>query len=182
MLTITILSMMAPLNLSGHPTPHANMRAEPEAVRSEQVAAQSDALSIEQIDTTAERTQAAQIDLPGKDAARGGNIAQLPGDIEAIDPADPAAEQIISRPVESPEARLYAQVAEVWETIRSRGQQPTPELIAREIGPDSLTTFLDQNPGAEGMFGEDSDELPLDGPDLDFLGSDAVFLPPADGQ
>ncbi|WP_147373672.1 hypothetical protein [Hephaestia caeni] len=91
-------------------------------------------------------------------------VSQLPGDAEIL-PSAPAPEagleQVTRR---SPQADLYAEVAAVWELIRRRGQQPTPELIAREIGPDLLARFLNTFPGSEGMFGVDSDVLPIKPP------------------
>lgn len=47
---------------------------------------------------------------------------------------------------------LYREVAAVWQAIRQRGQQPTPELIAKEIGPENLARFLTLYPGAERIF------------------------------
>lgn len=123
-----------------------------------------------------------QIDAVRAKAGNEAGVSQLPDDIEIIDKDGKGPEQAIVRPVDSPEARLYSQVAEVWEVIRQRGQQPTPELIAREIGPDALASFLDQNPGAESIFGRDSDNLPLPSPDgLDLPGGGTLILPPTDG-
>src|SRR3546814_9252810 len=86
------------------------------------------------------------------------------GDAEILPNAtapETGLEQVTRR---SPRADLYAEVAAVWELIRRRGQQPTPELIAREIGPDLLARFLNTFPGSEGMFGVDSDVLPIKPP------------------
>ncbi len=116
-------------------------------------------------------------------------VSQLPDDIEVADD-DAAPELEISKETEtasamSPERRLYQEVAQVWRTIRSQGLQPTPELIAREIGPDALSAFLNQNPDASGIFGQDSDELPLENPDLGGLelpdGAIVVLPPGTDG-
>lgn len=88
-------------------------------------------------------------------------VSQLPPD--AVVPlATPAPEtDLANAHTVSPEATLYGQVAAVWEVIRRRGQQPTPELIAREIGPDMLSRFLTQFPGSEAMFSANSDKLPV---------------------
>ena len=91
-------------------------------------------------------------------------VRQLPADAEML-PSAPEPEQKLEQVTRrSPNATLYAEVAAVWELIRRRGQQPTPELIAREIGPDALARFLNSFPGSEGMFGVDSDTLPIKPP------------------
>ncbi len=109
-------------------------------------------------------------------------VGQLPGDLEVPDDDGTGPEQAISRPIQSPEAKLFGRVAEAWQLIRERGQQPTPELIAREIGPDQLATFLDQNPAATDIFGQDSDTLPVDEvPGLEQLPDGGIFLIPPQG-
>jgi len=104
------------------------------------------------------------------------DVSQLPEDIDLANDQG-APETAIARTDQTPELKLYRQVAEVWQTIRQKGQQPTPELIAREIGPDALATFLDQNPGAESIFGEDTDSLPVARPG-DLNQSQGGFLVP----
>ena len=64
-------------------------------------------------------------------------VPQLPPDIEVVDEDAAPENDIREGQPQSPELVLYAQVAEVWSTLRSQGLQPTPELIAREIGPDT---------------------------------------------
>jgi hypothetical protein len=102
-----------------------------------------------------------QVAAPDRQPAR---VTQLPADTETVDPT-PNPEAALEDPTDrSPRKELYREVAAVWEAIRRRGQQPTPELIAREIGPDNLARFLSAFPGSEAMFGIDSDQLPIDAP------------------
>ncbi len=93
-------------------------------------------------------------------------VDQLPDTIDL--PGDAAGPEagLAAVPPERPRDSLYLEVANAWEMIRRRGQQPTPELIAREIGPDMLARFLNQFPGSESMFGKDSDRLPVAPPSL----------------
>jgi hypothetical protein len=99
-----------------------------------------------------------QVAAPDRQPTR---MTQLPADTEAAGAA-PNPEAALEDPTDrSPRKDLYREVAAVWETIRRRGQQPTPELIAREIGPDNLARFLSTFPGSENMFGVDSDHLPV---------------------
>lgn len=55
---------------------------------------------------------------------------------------------------------LAADVARALEFIRERGQQPTPELLAREIGPDALAAYLNQDPGHIDIFSTPDDGHP----------------------
>lgn len=104
--------------------------------------------------------QVTQIAPPPPGAARA--VQASP---EARNEGDAGLEARLERPAAaSPEAELYRRVAEVWQVIRRRGQQPTPELIAQEIGPERLSSFLNNFPGSENIFGVDSDRLPLKAP------------------
>lgn len=87
-------------------------------------------------------------------------IEQLPPTVDLPPEASAPESSLEKTAPKSPRAGLYDEVAMAWEVIRKRGQQPTPELIAREIGPDVLARFLNQFPGAETIFGRDSDTLP----------------------
>src|SRR3546814_19226430 len=81
------------------------------------------------------------------------------GDAEILPNAtapETGLEQVTRR---SPRAAPYAEVAAAWELIRRRGQQPTPELIAREIVPDLLGRLLHTLQGSEGRLGVVSDVL-----------------------
>src|SRR3546814_4117621 len=87
-------------------------------------------------------------DVCSSDLTPRAEVSQLPGDAEILPNAtapETGLEQVTRR---SPRADLYAEVAAVWELIRRRGQQPTPELIVREIGPDLLARFLNTFPGS----------------------------------
>ena len=106
------------------------------------------------------RTPPVTAPVPAQPGQRNAAIGQLPPTLEAPN----APENDLVRPLQTDERRLYAEMAEVWLLIRQRGQQPTPDLIAREIGPEALATFLDQFPGAADMFGKDSPTLPIDDP------------------
>ncbi|PZU57583.1 MAG: hypothetical protein DI547_12930 [Sphingobium sp.] len=112
----------------------------------------------------------------GADAHETG-IEQLPRNARLTDD-DANPEQEIGV-VDSADGRraLYDEVAGVWQTIRQRGQQPTPELIAREIGPEALSQFLNSFPGANTIFGIDSDIMPLKPPE----GADALAARGGDG-
>lgn len=123
-----------------------------------------------------------QIKPVASDESGQAQVGQLPGDLEVPDDDGKSPESAISQPIQSPEAALFGRVAEAWQVIRERGQQPTPELIAREIGPDQLATFLDQNPAATDIFGQDSDTLPIeDVPGLEQLPDGGIFLIPPQG-
>lgn len=83
----------------------------------------------------------------GKEAA---STLQLPADLHSVSD-DPDQETGLTSPdTTSPD--LLTEVARAWHVIRNRGQQPTPELIAREIGPDMLTAFLNQYPNGVALI------------------------------
>lgn len=143
-------------------------------------------ITVEQIGPTrqprgAEAGQDQQIANPEPRKTTGA-IDQLPEGLETPDPEAVPENEIGSLAAPDPRVSLYNEIAQVWQSIRARGQQPTPELIAREIGPESLTRFLDTFPGSESIFGIDSDSLPLPEPDFEspeaFDFGDATSLPP----
>ncbi|MBB5704843.1 hypothetical protein [Sphingopyxis panaciterrulae] len=123
----------------------------------------ADAVDVEQVQAPSGKCQGS-IDQVGAVAPSDPTIQQLPETMEL--PRDAAAPEADLVRTERPRASLYLEVANAWEVIRRRGQQPTPELIAREIGPDMLARFLNQFPGSEAMFGKDSDRLPVEPPAL----------------
>lgn len=127
---------------------------------------------------TSSPDEAAAPELPREEEGVVTSVEQLPDDIEVEDDEDGPEQHIVRNEI-SPEARLYQDISDVWQTIRQRGQQPTPELIAREIGPDLLARFLDQNPGAEAAFGQDSDQFPVPEPDATVLPDGTLFTLPA---
>lgn len=143
---------------------------------------------VSQIETDAKATQRARIEsvdvAVGETRKTSAVIGQLPSDAQAPDDGvGPEANIGISAP--GPAGGLYGEVAEVWTMIRKRGLQPSPELIAREIGPDTLAQFLDKYPGAADMFGVDQDVLPVDptggGTDLPGAGV-TISLPNSGGN
>ena len=77
---------------------------------------------------------------------RAADVAQLPDTARAVD--GESDEEALFAARTTPTRTTSAEVARAFEVIRSRGQVPTPELIAREIGPDALQAYLQANPGA----------------------------------
>lgn len=75
---------------------------------------------------------------------------QLPPDLASVSD-DPDQETGLTSP-DTVAPNLFGDVVRAWHVIRNRGQQPTPELIAREIGPDALTAFLNQYPNGVAMI------------------------------
>ncbi len=59
---------------------------------------------------------------------------------------------------------LHLKVSGAWRLVRSRGQQPTPELMAQEVGSEQLARFLSIFPGSEKIFGPGSNEFPVADP------------------
>ena len=77
------------------------------------------------------------------------SMQQLPGNLAIRDEGDAPERTIGQGQRQTPNEQIYNQVADVWRSLRQQGQQPTPELIAREIGPDALARFLNTFPGSE---------------------------------
>jgi hypothetical protein len=132
----------------------------------------------------ASRPAVDQISLPAAPApSPRTNVSQIAADEKTAERVKDAPESAIGEVQQSPEQALYEQIAQVWTTIRKRGQQPTPELIAREIGPDQLTKFLGQIPDASKIFGVDSDKLPLARPGEEAVPLGAgIIIQPAQGS
>ncbi|WP_141395871.1 hypothetical protein [Sphingomonas spermidinifaciens] len=82
---------------------------------------------------------------------RSAGINQLPGNLEAREGAE-APESVLSTSAPTPDRVLHAEVLRTWNQLRQRGQQPTAELLAKEIGPEALARFLATYPGAERLF------------------------------
>lgn len=106
-----------------------------------------------------ERTGMVQIAKPTADTrvgAIGGErrstaVSQLPPMLD-VGPNEAAPEtELESVPVD-PDRALQAEVLRTWQSLRQRGQQPTPELLAKEIGPEALARFLATSPDAERLF------------------------------
>ena len=75
-------------------------------------------------------------------------VNQLPSTLQSD--GDDKEDTLVSKT--SPGASLTADVVEAWNQIRQRGQTPTPDLIAREIGPDKLAEFLASSPVAASIL------------------------------
>jgi hypothetical protein len=56
---------------------------------------------------------------------------------------------------------LFQSVSAAWHLVRSRGQQPTPLLMAQEVGSEQLARFLNNYPGSEKIFGPGSVDFPV---------------------
>lgn len=76
----------------------------------------------------------------GKPDAR---VAQLPA---TLDPIEGSSEKELQQSARPATTNWTAEVLRAMEIIRTRGQQPTPELIAREISPEALQAYLSTNP------------------------------------
>lgn len=109
--------------------------------------------------TGSERTTMAQIAHPSAETRVGAigverrstTVNQLPPQLDvAADEAAPEAG--LEAPPVDPDRALQAEVLRTWQSLRQRGQQPTPELVAKEIGPEALARFLATSPGAERLF------------------------------
>lgn len=86
------------------------------------------------------------------------SVSQLPNTLDAPREA-PKGEAALASGGE--EKDLAAEVARALEFIRQRGQQPTPEILAREIGPDALAAYLNQDPAHIDIFSTTNDRQPL---------------------
>jgi hypothetical protein len=73
-------------------------------------------------------------------------VEQLPADVTASDGDESEAALIAGSVGQSRTAAV--EIARAFEVIRGRGQVPTAELIAREVGPDVLQSYLQSNPAA----------------------------------
>jgi hypothetical protein len=106
-----------------------------------------------------ERTGMVQIARPTADTRVGAigverrstAVSQLPPLLE-IGPNETAPETELEAAPVDPDRALQAEVLRTWQSLRQRGQQPTPELVAKEIGPEALARFLATSPGAERLF------------------------------
>lgn len=104
------------------------------------------------------------------------SVSQLPETLEANETAAETEPALAS----NEKSDLTGDVARAWEVIRERGQHPTPELIAREIGPDRLAAYLNLHPDAVDIFTRDTAPIP-DATDLPPDGG-VIVLPPPNGQ
>lgn len=126
-------------------------------------AQQSDDAQVEQLQTGPAQ-QAIAAPPVGQKVDKPAATAQLSGNLEARSDAD-APEQGLREGEVDPGLLLYQRATDAWKIIRQRGQLPTPELMAREMGPEHLASFLERFRDAVLIFGKDSDTLPLPPPD-----------------
>lgn len=84
---------------------------------------------------------------------RTAEVNQLPPDATVSDDRS-APEPGLEIAPRHPKGDLYREVAQVWQQIRHRGQQPTPELLAKEIGPEALARLLAAYPNPERLFSD----------------------------
>lgn len=76
----------------------------------------------------------------GSKAEPSARITQLSDDLQPVGNGEETLARPVARSAEGTRATL--EVARAIDTIKGRGQQPTPELIAREVGPEVLETYL----------------------------------------
>ena len=82
-------------------------------------------------------------------------VQQLPQTLEAPRERDKGEGALIH---EEKDKGLAGEVARTAELLRQRGQQPTPEALAREIGPDALASFLNQDPSSLDAYSTPKDD------------------------
>jgi hypothetical protein len=100
-----------------------------------------------QIDQLApDKTSATQQIEADRKPERAADVAQLPDTASAADDSS-GEDQLLAARI-SGSRGTSAEIARAFEIIRGRGQVPTAELLAREIGPDALQAYLEANPGA----------------------------------
>ena len=104
---------------------------------------QSDTIDVDQINSQTNTTEAEQIQPKSGNTEQVG-VDQLP---ESLEPGKNVNEDELEKS-STPARTLTAEVIAAWSLIRERGQTPTPDLIAREIGPDKLAEFLASSPVA----------------------------------
>lgn len=111
-------------------------------------------------------------DLPRSKSENPTSIRQLPEMLDA--PVGKSKGEETLAPVKDTDRyRLAGEVARVAEMLRARGQQPTPDALAREIGPEALTEYLSVDPS---ML--DSYATPKDAHQPQSLPQEMIILPP----
>ena len=102
-----------------------------------------DNVDVDQIAPPISTTNTEQIRSKSRDVEEV-DIDQLP---ETLEPGKNDNESQLEKGI-APARTLTSEVLAAWSLIRERGLTPTPDLIAREIGPDKLAEFLASNPAA----------------------------------
>lgn len=83
-------------------------------------------------------TSDAVVDQLDEKASASGDVDQLSDTLEPLGEGDET--ELVSRG--DPKGDLTSQVITAWHAIRQRGQTPTPDLIASEIGAEKVAEFL----------------------------------------
>ncbi len=83
-------------------------------------------------------TSDAVVDQLGEKEPTSGEVDQLSDSLEPLNDGDETA--LASS--DDPKGDLTSQVVTAWHAIRQRGQTPTPDLIASEIGAEKVAEFL----------------------------------------
>lgn len=100
-------------------------------------------------------------------------MPQLPPSLEAPF-GDSKGEDVLKRGDQQDRKRFSDEVARVADMLRERGQQPTPETLAREIGPNALAKYLSVDPSMLDSYGAVSSTGALDMPS-----DTGVAIPPS---
>lgn len=98
-------------------------------------------------------SQHGDLAVPNVPPPRNGNpaqMSQLPPTLEA--PRESSKGEGTLAKGDEDRRNLAGEVARAAEMLRQRGQQPTPEALAREIGPDALAAYLNQDPSALDVY------------------------------
>lgn len=119
-----------------------------------------DAASISPMSQIATRTSKPTADQVGRTAPHE-RMDQVAADRRVDGNASPENDLVRDGASERPDMALYREVALAWQAIRARGQQPSPELLAQSVGPDTLATFLSTFRNADRMFRPDIDTWPV---------------------
>lgn len=105
-------------------------------------------------------------------------LDQLP---ESLEPGKNANEGQLEKGI-APARTLTGDVIAAWSIIRDRGQTPTPDLIAREIGPDKLAEFLASHPAAGSVLATGIEPDGQVQTDPESRPDGVVVSPPGSGQ
>lgn len=103
---------------------------------------QDSAVSVPSI--AGDQKSAAFVDQLSGDEPKSSDVDQLPDTLEPMTQGDEDALAQGNHPT----GDLTQQVIVAWNLIRDRGQTPTPDLIASEIGADKVAEFLAMGGGA----------------------------------
>ncbi len=80
--------------------------------------------------------------IPPRATDKSARVSQLPPELKPVGDEEGRLALAPPRPTEA--TRSAIEVARAIDVIRGRGQQPTPELIAREVGPEVLESYLNR--------------------------------------